>query len=108
MKRIINISALLAAGIMLLAGCQKEEFSTDQYADDRVSLNVYGPQPVMRGGILRFLGSNLDQVTSIVIPGVDPVTDIEVVQARGSGHRHRSSAGRGAERDQNNRAERRP
>ena len=35
----------------------------------------------MRGGILRFLGSNLDQVTSIVIPGVDPVTDIEVVQA---------------------------
>ena len=81
MKRIINISALLAAGIMLLAGCQKEEFSTDQYADDRVALNVYGPQPVMRGGILRFLGSNLDQVTSIVIPGVDPVTDIEVVQA---------------------------
>lgn len=81
MKRIINISALLAAGIMLLAGCQKEEFSTDQYADDRVALNVYGPQPVMRGGILRFLGSNLDQVISIVIPGVDPVTDIEVVQA---------------------------
>ena len=82
MKNIFNtVPALAAICLMTLAGCSPEELSTDQYVDDAVVLNVYGPQPVVRGGQLRFLGSNLDQVVSVIIPGVDPVTDIEVVQA---------------------------
>lgn len=44
-------------------------------------MNVYGPQPVVRGGTLRFLGSNLDQVTQVIIPGVNPITDIDVRQS---------------------------
>ena len=82
MKRIFEISsALIAMCLVTLTGCSPEELSTDQYVDDAVVLNVYGPQPVVRGGQLRFLGSNLDQVVQVIIPGVDPITEIEVVQA---------------------------
>ena len=81
MKKIFSLTALLAAGIMILAGCQRDELSTDQFDRDGVSLSVYGPQPVVRGGQLRFIGSNLDKVVQVVIPGADPITEIEVVQA---------------------------
>ena len=82
MKRIFEIStALIARCLVTLTGCSPEELSTDQYVDDAVVLNVYGPQPVVRGGQLRFLGSNLDQVVQVIIPGADPITEIEVVQA---------------------------
>ncbi len=81
MKKIFNVLALSAMCLTLLSGCKDELVSTDQYAKEGVSLNVYGPQPVMRGGELRFLGSNLDQVTEVIIPGVAPITDIKVVQA---------------------------
>ncbi len=81
MKKIFNVLALSAMCLTLLSGCKDELVSTDQYAKEGVSLNVYGPQPVMRGGELRFLGSNLDQVTEVIIQGVAPITDIKVVQA---------------------------
>lgn len=81
MRKIFNILALASMCLSLLPGCKDELVSTDQYAKEGVSLNVYGPQPVMRGGELRFLGSNLDQVTEVIIQGVSPITDIKVVQA---------------------------
>ena len=82
MKRVFDIlTVLLAACVMAFTGCSPDELSTDQYADKGVALNVYGPQPVVRGGQLRFLGSNLDQITAVILPGVDPITEIEVVQA---------------------------
>ena len=81
MKNILKISALLTAGMMIFAGCRKDGLSTDQYDKDTVALSAYGPQPVVRGGQLRFLGSNLDRITEVVIPGVSPITEIEVVQA---------------------------
>lgn len=80
MKKIFNISALLAMCLMIFGGCQEEIVSTDQYDETAVILQAYGPQPVMRGGELRFLGSNLDQVTEVIIPGVNPITEITVVQ----------------------------
>ena len=82
MKRVFDIlTVLLAACVMAFTGCSPDELSTEQYADKGVALNVYGPQPVVRGGQLRFLGSNLDQVTAVILPGVDPITEIVVVQA---------------------------
>lgn len=50
-----------------------DDLSTDQYTGG-ISLNVFGPSPVVRGGILRFLGSGMDQVTAVVIPGCDDIT----------------------------------
>jgi predicted RecA/RadA family phage recombinase len=55
-----------------------DDENTNQYKGG-VSLNVFGPSPVARGGILRFLGSGMDKVTAVVIPGCDDITDIEVV-----------------------------
>lgn len=81
MRKIFNILALASMCLSLLPGCKEELVSTDQYAKEGVSLNVYGPQPVMRGGELRFLGSNLEQISEVIIPGVSPITDIKVVQA---------------------------
>lgn len=81
MKKIFNISALLAMCLMILAGCQEEMVSTDQYAEDGVTLKAFGPSPVMRGGELRFLGTNLDKVVEVLIPGVDPITEITVVKS---------------------------
>lgn len=64
-----------------LVSCQEELLSTEQYQEtSEVILNVYGPQPVMRGGELRFLGSNLDKVVEVIIPGVEPITEINVVK----------------------------
>ncbi|MCM1502802.1 MAG: IPT/TIG domain-containing protein [Bacteroidales bacterium] len=80
MKKIFKATALIAAFLMIFSSCQ-EELGTDQYSNDTVSLNVYGPQPVMRGGQLRFLGSNLDKISEVIIPGVSPITDIEVVKS---------------------------
>lgn len=71
------LSCVVALGFV---ACDNDDYDTQQYKGG-VSLNVFGPSPVMRGGTLRFLGSNLDQVTQVIIPGVSPITDIDVRQA---------------------------
>ena len=55
-----------------------DDEDTNQYKG-AISLNVFGPSPVSRGGVLRFLGSGMDKVTAVAIPGCDDITDIEVV-----------------------------
>lgn len=82
MKNVNKIKTLLLSCLVLLglSACDNDDLSTQQYTGG-VSLNVYGPQPVVRGGTLRFLGSNLDQVTQVIIPGVNSITDIDVRQS---------------------------
>jgi len=83
MKNCKNIFALLVIALMglSLVGCSNEDdLDTNQYLGD-VALNVYGPSPLMRGGTLRFLGSNLDQVAQVEIPGIAAITSIEVVKS---------------------------
>jgi len=82
MKYIKNLYTLLVVALagLSLAACGEDDYDTNQYLSE-VSLNVYGPSPVMRGGTLRFIGSNLDQVAQVEIPGVAPITSIEVVKA---------------------------
>lgn len=55
-----------------------DDEDTNQYKGG-INLNVFGPSPVARGGVLRFLGSGMDKVTAVAIPGCDDITDIEVV-----------------------------
>lgn len=81
-----KISALCMMCLVLLSSlsftaCNNgDDLDTNQYKGG-VSLNIFGPSPVARGGILRFLGSGLDKVTEIVLPGCDPITDIEVISS---------------------------
>ena len=82
MKKNKNIFTLLVMALigLSLTACSNDELDTNQYKGG-ISLNVYGPNPVMRGGTLRFLGSNLDQIASIQIPGVPAITSYETVKA---------------------------
>ncbi len=79
MNKIFRFAALLSVCLMAFAGCTPEEISTDQYSDDAVTFAGFAPNPVARGGALRITGSNLQKVTEVLIPGIDPITDIEVV-----------------------------
>ena len=81
MKKIFQLTFLFAALALALFSCAKNELNTDQYDSAVVALKAYGPQPVVRGGTLRFIGSNLDKVVSVTIPDDNVITDIQVVSA---------------------------
>ncbi|MGL4851865.1 MAG: IPT/TIG domain-containing protein [Phocaeicola sp.] len=81
MKRINKIWVRSLFGLTLLGALSFTacdggiNLETNQYVGG-IHLNVFGPSPVARGGELRFLGSGMNQVTAIVIPGCGEVTDI--------------------------------
>ncbi|MCX6225666.1 MAG: IPT/TIG domain-containing protein [Bacteroidia bacterium] len=56
----VTLACLMVFGL-LMTSCEKEK-------DTAIVLNSYGPSPVLRGGELKFIGNNLDQVTKIVLP----------------------------------------
>lgn len=81
MKRIFKygiIAFCMALTVPALTSCDNNDYDTNQYVGG-VNLNSFGPSPVARGGQLRFLGSGMNQITKITIPGSGDITDIEVV-----------------------------
>ena len=83
MKKISKIFTMLVValvGLSLTACNDGDDLSTDQYGN-QISLQSFGPCPVLRGGTLYFYGTNLDQVNEIDLPGADPITAIEVLQS---------------------------
>ena len=83
MKKIFTYT-VLAALSFLLAGCAKKELDTNPYGDG-IRFGALAPNPVMRGGELRILGSNLDQVSEIRFAGEVSVTDFTVVKSGSPG-----------------------
>ena len=82
MKNIFKYSILLAlCSLVGLVSCTHEELSTDQFSDDAVVFGAFAPNPVVRGAELRIMGSNLDRVVEVQIPGSEPITDIEVISS---------------------------
>lgn len=79
MKNIFKFSALLSCLIICFAGCTPEVVDTDQYSDDSVKFSAFSPNPVFRGDTLTILGSNLQRIKEVLIPGIDPITDFEVI-----------------------------
>lgn len=65
-------------GVSFTSCLKGDDVDTNQYTGG-ISLNVFGPSPVARGGELRFLGSGMDQVTAVWIPGSGDVTEIRVI-----------------------------
>lgn len=83
MKKYSKYTALLMMCLMLVTSlsftaCNDDDFDTNQNRGG-ISLEVFGPCPVARGGELRFIGSGLDQINSVTIPGCDDITNITVV-----------------------------
>jgi hypothetical protein len=56
----VSVACLMVFGL-LMTSCEKEK-------DTEIVLNSFGPSPVLRGGELKFIGNNLDQVTAVVLP----------------------------------------
>lgn len=71
---------LICLSGLAFTACDNDDLDTNQYKGG-ISLNVFGPSPVLRGGELRFLGSGLDQVASVLIPGCEAITDIQVISS---------------------------
>ncbi|HOY04997.1 MAG TPA: glycan-binding surface protein [Saprospiraceae bacterium] len=67
MSQLFKIKPLLLlvflASLFIVEACKKDD-DTDS---DQIQLLSFGPSPVLRGGDLRFIGTNLDKVTSIVL-----------------------------------------
>ena len=83
MKKISKIFAMLVVvlvGLSLTACSDGDDLSTDQYGND-ISLQSFGPCPVLRGGTLYLYGTNLDQIESVKLPGADPITNYETLQS---------------------------
>ena len=83
MKKISKIFAMLVValvGLSLTACSDGDDLSTDQYGND-ISLQSFGPCPVLRGGTLYLYGTNLDQIESVKLPGADPITHYETLQS---------------------------
>ena len=75
----LGMMCLMLFSCLTFTACDNgDDEDTNQYKGG-ISLNVFGPSPVSRGGVLRFLGSGMDKVTAVAIPGCDDITDIEVV-----------------------------
>ena len=82
MKKIFKFSALIALCSLIGAvACTREEVSTEQFSDSAVVFGAFAPNPVVRGAELRIMGSNLDKIVEVQIPGAEPITEIEVVSS---------------------------
>lgn len=73
-KQLNYITFILLGGLLAFAlfftSCEKDDVDTSE-----VILNSFGPSPALRGAELKFIGKNLDQVTSVVLPVNVEVTD---------------------------------
>jgi hypothetical protein len=82
MKNVLKYAAIaaLCLSAVSLTGCKHEEYDTDQYAG-AVALSAVAPNPVMRGGELRILGTNLENVSEVRFAGGVTVTDFTVTKS---------------------------
>lgn len=72
---------LMLAGSIAFTSCGLEDdLDTNQYVSG-THLLAFGPSPVARGGQLRILGSGLDQVVAVDIPGCSEITSIERISS---------------------------
>ncbi|RKD88233.1 glycan-binding surface protein [Mangrovibacterium diazotrophicum] len=66
-KHFLLILILFVAGAnMVLVSCNDDD--DDDNGGSKIELFSYGPMPIARGAELKFIGENLDQVTSIILP----------------------------------------
>lgn len=77
-KSFLWLVLLLICSIFAFTSCDRDDLNTDQYGNE-ISVLSYGPNPVLRGGVLTFKGANLDQITEIDLPGAEAITSINVV-----------------------------
>ncbi len=82
MKKInkLLVSLLCMTLMFSVTACDDDDYDTNQIGKG-TSLSSFGPNPVARGGELRFIGSNLNNIKQVEIPGCSAITTITVKQS---------------------------
>src|SRR5688500_13953109 len=72
MKKIFYSRSLLMLCLLAFMGFVTSCDDDNEEANNgEVTLLSFGPTGVQHGGTIRFIGENLDKVTSIVLPGIE-------------------------------------
>ena len=80
MKNIFKLICISVLALTAFQACQtSKELDTDQFSTE-LAFGSFAPNPVYRGGELTIIGSFLEQVAEVRIPGIDPITDFTVVE----------------------------
>lgn len=67
---------ILVSVLFMVSACDSgDDLSTDQMTDTGITVKAFGPSPALRGGEIRFVGTNVDRATAVVIPGVAEITE---------------------------------
>lgn len=75
------MAMLMLVTSMVFVACDGEDqLNTDPF-DQPVSLLAFGPSPVARGGELRIIGTGLDKVTSVTLPGCGEISSINHISS---------------------------
>jgi hypothetical protein len=69
-----KLLAFILFATLVFVGCKKDEVNVDT-----VQLEVFGPSPVLRGGEIKFIGKNLDKITSVMLAQGVEIKEIEQV-----------------------------
>ena len=80
MKKIFQLICFAAIVAVLATACKQEQLETYPYGSE-LSFASFSPNPIYRGGELTIIGSHLEDVAQVVIPGIDPITSITVVES---------------------------
>jgi hypothetical protein len=78
MKKFNILSALLFLSLLsasiIYTSCSKD----DDKNSSEIVLQSWGPSPALRGGEMKFIGNNLDQVTEVILPNSISVTTFKI------------------------------
>jgi hypothetical protein len=72
------LSCLIIIGGLIFTSCKNEDLNTDQFADKNVTIRAWGPNPLLRGDTIRFIGTKLNSVTEVIFPENLSVAPINV------------------------------
>lgn len=73
---LVMMCLVLISALFIISACDNgDELSTDQMTDTGITVKAFGPSPALRGGEIRFVGTNVDRATGVVIPGVPEITE---------------------------------
>ena len=71
-----KLCLIIISCLSFITACENEDLvNTDQLASKEVTLQSFGPCPIARGAELRIIGTNLDKVESVTIPGAPAITE---------------------------------
>jgi len=81
LSALLKLCLIVVSCLAFITACEKDNNS--QTNGGKVALQSFGPCPIQRGAELRIIGTNLDQVTSIILPGTAAITgdDIKRISA---------------------------